>query len=225
MKNSPKLLKITVATLLLVWGACNSPTSSSSQNSTTTSTVDSTFNLNDGVWDFARIDSAVALFPDNGTVIFHGNFTEDMEEYAQNAIKKNQKCMCWRSVWPKARDCGGITKITITKSSDGFNDINDVLFSKDGKTLYSYPLYIFETSYEIPSSVTTIGKYAFYGYSGLKSITIPSSVTSIESWQFDKCSNIDTVFYTGTKEQWGNINIGSGNEVLINATIICSGTE
>ena len=41
------------------------------------------------------------------------------------------------------------------------------------------------TSITIPSSVTTIGNDAFYGCSGLTSITIPESVTSIGSSAFD----------------------------------------
>ncbi|MDO4995493.1 MAG: leucine-rich repeat domain-containing protein, partial [Bacteroidales bacterium] len=42
----------------------------------------------------------------------------------------------------------------------------------------------------IPGSVTSIGDYAFYGCSGLTSITIPSSVTSIGSDAFSGCNNL-----------------------------------
>jgi hypothetical protein len=40
----------------------------------------------------------------------------------------------------------------------------------------------------IPNSVTSIGNHAFYGCSGLTSITIPNSVTSIGDCAFDGCS-------------------------------------
>ena len=42
----------------------------------------------------------------------------------------------------------------------------------------------------IPNSVTSIGRYAFYGCINLKSITIPESVTSIGFGAFDGCSNL-----------------------------------
>ena len=48
--------------------------------------------------------------------------------------------------------------------------------------------------YHIPNSVTSIGKFAFYGCSGLTSITIPNSVTSIGSGAFKGCSELTDVY-------------------------------
>jgi hypothetical protein len=45
----------------------------------------------------------------------------------------------------------------------------------------------------IPSSVTSIGYYAFEGCSGLTSVTIPSSVTSIGGRAFEGCSSLTSV--------------------------------
>ena len=49
------------------------------------------------------------------------------------------------------------------------------------------------TSLTIPSSVTSISDYAFYGCSGLTSLTIPSSVTSIGDWAFHGCSGLTSL--------------------------------
>ena len=45
----------------------------------------------------------------------------------------------------------------------------------------------------IGNSVTSIGKYAFYGCSGLKSVTIPKSITSIGEGVFAWCSGLTSI--------------------------------
>ena len=45
----------------------------------------------------------------------------------------------------------------------------------------------------IPDSVTSIGDYAFRGYSGLTGVTIPSSVTSIGDSAFEYCRGLTSV--------------------------------
>ena len=42
-------------------------------------------------------------------------------------------------------------------------------------------------------SITSIGKYAFSGCSGLTSINIPNSVTSIGEWAFSRCSGLTSI--------------------------------
>ena len=49
------------------------------------------------------------------------------------------------------------------------------------------------TEYIIPDYVTGIGNYAFYGCSGLTSITIPDSVTSIGNKAFYGCSGLTSI--------------------------------
>ena len=46
----------------------------------------------------------------------------------------------------------------------------------------------------LPSSVTSIGGYAFWGCSGLTSLTIPSGVTSIGNWAFNGCGGLTSIY-------------------------------
>ena len=54
------------------------------------------------------------------------------------------------------------------------------------------------TSITIPDSVTSIGDYAFFCCRSLTSITIPDSVTSIGKYAFCGCSNLASVTFANT---------------------------
>ncbi len=61
---------------------------------------------------------------------------------------------------------------------------------------YAHNLYLngsLVTNLVIPNSVTSIGSYAFYGYTSLTSVTIPNSVTSIGSYAFSACRSLTSV--------------------------------
>ncbi len=60
------------------------------------------------------------------------------------------------------------------------------------------------TDLVIPNSVTSIGKYAFYGYSGLTSIAIPEGVTSIGESVFAGCSNLTSITIPNSVTSIGN---------------------
>ena len=73
-------------------------------------------------------------------------------------------------------------------------------------------------SYAIDNSAKIISDSAFKGCKNLISIIIPDSVTSIGAYAFYNCSGLKTVYYKGTAEQWDKISINDGNGCLTNAT-------
>ena len=75
------------------------------------------------------------------------------------------------------------------------------------------------TSVVIGEAVTSIGEYAFTLCSSLESVVIGDGITSIGEYAFSNCDSLTDVYYTGTKEEWAKISIGSVNTYLIRATI------
>ena len=77
------------------------------------------------------------------------------------------------------------------------------------------------TSVTIGDSVTSIGSSAFYGCSSLTSVTIGNSVTSIGERAFSGCSGLKNITYTGTSADWKNIaKVRSWNEKVPSTCII-----
>ena len=61
--------------------------------------------------------------------------------------------------------------------------------------------------------------YGFDGFDKVSTFYIPGSVSEIRHSAFEECISLSDVYYAGTEEEWALIEIGSGNEILNNATI------
>ena len=64
------------------------------------------------------------------------------------------------------------------------------------------------TSVSLPAGVTSIGYSAFYSCKNLATVTIPASVTSIDGWAFIYCSSLTDFYFDGTKTQWDAVTKG-----------------
>ena len=97
-----------------------------------------------------------------------------------------------------------LKSINVADGNNNFSSIGGVLFNKQGTSLNRYPSGKPETTYEIPSSVTSIGNSAFNGCTGLTSITIPNSVTSIGNNAFQKCTGLTSMTIPASVTSIGN---------------------
>lgn len=102
-------------------------------------------------------------------------------------------------------ECDGLKKVYVSSIEDWckidfpYSDTNPL---SRGADLYVDNKLV--TDVTIPDGVKSIGKYAFYGYSSLKSISFPSSIRSIGESAFYDCPNLDEVYATNI-EDWCKI--------------------
>ena len=98
--------------------------------------------------------------------------------------------------------CGGLTNIEVEEGNPNYDSRNscNAIIRTSHNTLVSGC-----KNTKIPSSVTSIGNYAFSGCGGLTSIEIPNSVTSISYNAFSGCSGLTSIEIPNSVT-----NIGSG---------------
>ena len=82
---------------------------------------------------------------------------------------------------PNAFAFSGLTEIKVDENNKHYADKDGVLFDKNLSTLICYPCSYPETEYTVPSGVSRIEEYSFYGVTNLQEIIIPSSVTTISN--------------------------------------------
>ena len=76
------------------------------------------------------------------------------------------------------------------------------------------------TSVTIGNSVTSIRNGAFHNCKGLTSVTIPNSVTSIGDQTFSGCTGLTLITYTGTIAQYNAITKSVGWHLNVPATVV-----
>jgi len=84
-----------------------------------------------------------------------------------------------------------LERVTVDPDNQNYKDIDGVLYNKSGSQLVYYPA-VRTGSYDIPSSVTQIGGYAFYK-SKISGVTIPNTVTSIGRRAFENCDELSAI--------------------------------
>lgn len=120
--------------------------------------------------------------------------------------------------------CTALTEINVQAGNSHYSSKDGVLLSGDGKSILWFPMGK-EGEYTLPSTVTTvgdyafrncrietfhfadgltsIGKYAFYN-SSVKEVSLPSTVKHIPTGLFQKCADLTTVHLGKSTEMLGD---------------------
>ncbi len=94
--------------------------------------------------------------------------------------------------------CYSLETYEIAASNQFFKTVDGVLYSKDGKSLYSYPTGKQDLSYTILPGTAKIKSGAFEGNYWLEEVVIAESVAAIGDFAFYGCEYLSTVVFLGS---------------------------
>ncbi len=102
-------------------------------------------------------------------------------------------------------------EISVASDNKYFTSSNGILYDKNKTKLILYPTAKTDSTFTVPSTVTSIEKYAFSGNKNIKTVILPEGLKSINCAAFYNCSNIkkmavpSSVTYIATSYTEGGI--------------------
>jgi len=94
--------------------------------------------------------------------------------------------------------CSKLASINVDSNNPNYSNSDGVLFNKALTSLIQYPAGKSNTTYTIPSTVTSIGTQAIDHITALLSVTIPNSVSSVGSDAFYYSRNLGSIYVYNT---------------------------
>ena len=87
-------------------------------------------------------------------------------------------------------ECLRLTSFTVSDDNASYQSIGGVIYTRDGKTLVSYPAGSRRQAYTTHETTETIGAGAFYGSKIISRITLNDGVRVIGTSAFERCENV-----------------------------------
>ena len=92
-----------------------------------------------------------------------------------------------------------LKEIKVNEDNSKYMVKDGILFSKDGRKIYLYPVGKTGDTYVFDSNVKEIGDSAFQGCSSFKTINIPDTIENVGSSAFSGCSNLKEAIVNAKK--------------------------
>ena len=136
--------------------------------------------------EFVDIGNTVTIIENGGLI----NLINVKTIYIPSSTKSITDMFMWKS--------NSLEYIEVHSNNMDLTSKDGVLFTKDMKKLFLYPIGNKKLTYSIPEGVTTLSSHCFYKSIHLKSITISSSVKSLSyGANFWLCKSLKTIFILG----------------------------
>ena len=100
--------------------------------------------------------------------------------------------------------CAHLESITVDADNPAYCDQDGVLLDKGRCTLLYHPRQHPDSRYDVASSITTIGQYAFYKSTHIKEITFSNTLLSIGDAAFLGCTSLTGIALPSSLQQVGN---------------------
>ena len=110
--------------------------------------------------------------------------------------------------------CTSLTNINVDADNSIYASVDGILVNKSQTTLIRFPQGK-TGNYTIPSSVTSIGRWAFQYCTGLTGVTIPSNVTSIRENGFSDFISLKGVYFLGRAPRFGSGILGGDSTATV----------
>lgn len=89
--------------------------------------------------------------------------------------------------------CENLEKITVPKENENFTAADGCLYDKDKTVLYFMIPVREKDTYSMPSSVTDIAEYAFWGCSSIRALSLSSNLKTIPAYAFSNCKSLQSL--------------------------------
>lgn len=138
---------------------------------------------------FATCNSITRLeIPDNVTFLDSG-ICENCTSLTSVYIGGSQYVSSYVHSYGQFRGCTALKKIEVSEDNAGLSVKDNVLYTKDGKTLVQYPSGRTEKTFKIPEGVECISQFSI-AHTKLTGIELPSTIKTIDVCAFEGSSKL-----------------------------------